>query len=142
MAMLKQGGWHDDGKGHRLLVRETADLRIAYAGPLQMGAGESPEEMKYFAAATGRSDHLPHELSIWRKAPSQKVLNVTWDDGGKIELIIYEHGEWEAVLVGEGEVKRALLDLGEPCRSGELAHSGAERDSELQFRHGVEKFRL
>jgi hypothetical protein len=38
MAMLKQGAWHDDGKGHRLLIRETADLRIAYAGPLQTGA--------------------------------------------------------------------------------------------------------
>jgi hypothetical protein len=102
MAMLKQGGWHDDGKGHRLLIRETADLRIAYAGPLQMGAGESPEEMKYFAAATGRGGNLPHELSIWRKAPSQKVLNVTWDDAGKIELMTYEPGEWEALLVGEG----------------------------------------
>jgi hypothetical protein len=102
MAMLKQGAWHDDGKGHRLLIRETADLRIAYAGPLQMGAEEIPEEMKYFAAATGRSGHLPHELSIWRKAPSQKVLNVTWDDAAKIELITYEPGEWEALMVGEG----------------------------------------
>jgi hypothetical protein len=27
MAMLKQGAWHDDGKGHRLLIRETEDLR-------------------------------------------------------------------------------------------------------------------
>jgi hypothetical protein len=26
MAMLKQGAWHDDGKGHRLLIRETEDL--------------------------------------------------------------------------------------------------------------------
>jgi hypothetical protein len=67
-----------------------------------MGAEEIPEEMKYFAAATGRSGHLPHELSIWRKAPSHKVLNVTWDDGGKIELITYEPGEWEALMVGEG----------------------------------------
>ena len=100
--MLKQGVWHDDGKGHRLLIRETADLRLAYAGPLQMGAEDMPEEMKYFAAATGRSGHLPHELSIWRKAPSHKVLNVTWDDGGKIELITYEPGEWEALLVCEG----------------------------------------
>ena len=103
MAMLKQGAWYDDGKGHRLLIREMADLRIAYAGPLQMGAEEMPEEMKYFAAATGRSGHLPHELSIWRKAPSQKVLNVAWDDAGKIELITYEPGEWEARMVGEGE---------------------------------------
>jgi hypothetical protein len=68
MAMLKQGAWHDDGKGHRLLIRETEDLRLAYAGPLQMGAEEMPEEMKYFAAAIGRSGHLPHELSVWRKA--------------------------------------------------------------------------
>jgi hypothetical protein len=87
MAMLKQGAWHDDG-----------DLRLAYAGPLQMGAEEVAEEMKYFAAATGRSGHLAHELSIWRKAPSQKVLNVTWDDAGEIELITYEAGEWEEHL--------------------------------------------
>jgi hypothetical protein len=32
MAMLKQGARHDDGKGHRLLIRETEDLRLAYAG--------------------------------------------------------------------------------------------------------------
>jgi hypothetical protein len=98
MAMLKRGAWHDDGKGHRLLIRETEDLRLAYAGPSQMGT----EEMKYFAAATGRGGHLPHELSVWRKAPSQKVLNVTWDDAGKIELITYEPGEWEARLASEG----------------------------------------
>jgi hypothetical protein len=98
MAMLKQGSWHDGGKGHRLLIRETKDLRLAYAGPLQMGAEEAPEEMKYFGAATGRSGHLPHELSIWRKAPSQKVFNVTWDDAGKIELITHEPGEWDEHL--------------------------------------------
>jgi hypothetical protein len=101
MAILKQGAWHDDGKGHRLLIRETEDLRLAYAGPLQMGAEEMSEELKYFAAATGRSGHLPHELSVWRKAPSQKVLNVTWDDPAKIELITYEPGEWEARLASE-----------------------------------------
>jgi hypothetical protein len=93
MALLKQA-WHDDGKGHSLLIRETEDLRLAHAGPLQNGA----EEMKYFAATTGRSGHLPHELSIWRRAPSQEVLNVTWDDAGKIELITYEPGEWEEHL--------------------------------------------
>jgi hypothetical protein len=98
MAVLKQGSWHDDGKGHRLLIRETEDLRLAYAGPLQMGAEEMLDEMKYFAAATGRSGHPPHELSIWAKAPSRKVLNVTWDDDGKIELITYEPGEWEEHL--------------------------------------------
>jgi hypothetical protein len=98
MVMLEQGAWHDDGKGHRLRIREKRDLTVAYAGPLQMGADEMPEEMKYFAAATGRSGHLPHELSIWRKAPSEKVFNVTWDDAGKLELIAYEPGEWEAQL--------------------------------------------
>jgi hypothetical protein len=103
MAILKQGAWHDDGKGHRLLIRETEDLRLAYAGPLQMGVEEMSEELKYFAAATGRSGHLPHELSVWRKAPSQKVLNVTWDDPTKIELITYEPGEWEARLASEEE---------------------------------------
>ena len=61
-----------------------------------MGAEEMPEEMKCFAAATGRSGHLPHELSIWRTAPSEKVFTVTWDDAGNTELITYEPGDWEA----------------------------------------------
>jgi hypothetical protein len=52
---------------------------------------------------------LPHELSIWRKAPSQKVLNVTWDDADKIVLITYEPGEWEGHLASEegGQMRRA-----------------------------------
>jgi hypothetical protein len=40
------------------------DLRLAYAGPLQMGAEEMSEAMKYFAAATDRSGRLSHELRI------------------------------------------------------------------------------
>jgi hypothetical protein len=99
-AMLKQGAWHDDGRGHRLLIREPEDVRLAYAGPFQVE--EVPEEMRYFGAATGRGGRLPHELSIWRKAPSQKVLNVTWDDADKIVLITYEPGEWEGHLASEG----------------------------------------
>jgi hypothetical protein len=98
MVMLEQGAWHDDGNGHRLRIRETEDLRVAYAGPFQMGAEEMPENLQYFAAATGRSGHLPHELSVWRKAPSEKVLDVTWDEAGKLELITYKPGEWEAQL--------------------------------------------
>jgi hypothetical protein len=101
MVMLGQGVWHDDGNGHRLRIRETQDLRVAYAGPLQMGADEIPGEMKYFAAATGRSGHLPHELSIWRTASSEKVFTVTWDDAGKTELLTYEPGDWEARLASE-----------------------------------------
>jgi hypothetical protein len=102
MVMLEQGAWHDDGKGHRLRIRETEDLRVAYAGPFQMGAEEMPENLQYFAAATGRSGHLPHELSVWSKAPPEKVLDVTWDEAGKLELITYKPGEWEARLASEG----------------------------------------
>jgi hypothetical protein len=67
MAMLEQGAWHDDGKGHRLRIRETQDLRVAYAGFFQMGAEEMPEELKYFAGATGRSGHQrsTHRATIW-----------------------------------------------------------------------------
>jgi hypothetical protein len=98
MVMLEQGAWHHDGNGHRLRIRETEDLRVAYAGPFQMGAEEMPENLQYFAAATGRSGHLPHELSVWRKAPSEKVFDVTWDEAGKLKLITYKPGEWEAQL--------------------------------------------
>ena len=64
-------------KGHRLRIRETQNLRVAYAGPFQMGAEEMPEEMKYFAAATGRGGHLPHELSIWRKGRPRRRCSMS-----------------------------------------------------------------
>jgi hypothetical protein len=63
-----------------------------------MGAEEMPENLQYFAAATGRGGHLPHELSVWRKTPSEKVFDVTWDEAGKLKLITYKPGEWEEQL--------------------------------------------
>jgi hypothetical protein len=102
MVMLEEGAWHDDGKGHRLRVCETKDLRVAYAGPFQMGAEEMPQNLHYFAAATGRSGHLPHQLSVWRKALAEKVLDVAWDEAGKLELFAHEPGEWEARLTSDG----------------------------------------
>jgi hypothetical protein len=98
MTMLKEGNWHDDGKGHRALIRETDDLRLAYAGPFQRWAEGMPEQMQHFAGANGKSEPVPHMLSIWRKTPSQKVLNVTWSDDGRIELITFKRGDWETRL--------------------------------------------
>jgi hypothetical protein len=75
MVMLEQGAWHGDGNGHRLRIRETEDLRVAYAGPFQMGAEEMPENLQYFAAAnagpsiiaaTGAPPGTPRR-SPWRR---------------------------------------------------------------------------
>jgi hypothetical protein len=108
MAMLKEGFWHDDGKGHRLLFREVDGLRLAYAGPFQGAtaedgsAGRGKPRMKHFATASDRSGHLPHKLNVWWRTrlsqqgtPSQKVFSITWSDDGKLTLITYRPGSWE-----------------------------------------------
>jgi hypothetical protein len=38
IAMLKGASWQNEGEGNRALVRETNDLRIAYAGPFSLTA--------------------------------------------------------------------------------------------------------
>jgi hypothetical protein len=97
IAMLKGASWQNDDKGNRALIRETDDLRIAYAGPFRWAA-EIPSEMKYFAAAITENGPLPHKLTVWLKKPSRNVLDVTWNDDGQIYLIAYEPGDWEVHL--------------------------------------------
>jgi hypothetical protein len=97
IVMLKGARWRDAGKGHRALISETDELRIAYAGPFRWAA-EIPSEMKHFAAAIGENGPLPHKLTVWLKNPARNVLNVTWNDDGEIYLVAYEPGDWEAYL--------------------------------------------
>jgi hypothetical protein len=97
IAMLKGASWQNDGTGNRALIRETDDLRIAYAGPFRWAA-EIPAEMKHFAAAIDEYGPRPHKLTVWLKKPSRNVLNVTWNDDGQIYLVAYEPGDWEAHL--------------------------------------------
>jgi hypothetical protein len=100
MAMLKQGAWHGDGKGHRLLIRETEDLRLVCAGPLQMGAEEMLEEMKYFAAAREKRSPTARAEYLAKGALAEGArcyLGRRRQDGAD-ELITYEPGEWEELL--------------------------------------------
>ncbi len=64
IAMLKGASWQNDAEGNRALIRETDDLRIAYAGPFRWAA-EIPSEMKHFAAAISETGPLPHRLTVW-----------------------------------------------------------------------------
>ena len=68
IAMLKGASWQNDGAGNRALIRETDDLRIAYAGPFRWAA-EIPSEMKHFAAAIGENGPMPHKLTVRLKEP-------------------------------------------------------------------------
>ena len=97
IAMLKGANWQNDGTGNRALIRETDDLRIAYAGPFRWAA-EIPHEMKHFSAAISENGPLPHKLTVWLKKPFRNVLNVTWNDDGQIYLVAYEPGDWEVHL--------------------------------------------
>jgi hypothetical protein len=98
ITKLKGANWQNDVGGSRALIRETDDLRIAYAGPFRWAA-EIPSEMKHFAAAIGENGPLPHKLTVWLKKPPRNVLDVTWNDDGQIYLVSYEPGDWEVHLV-------------------------------------------
>ena len=40
---------------------------------------------------------LTYGLDVW--TPKAKVLNINWDDDGRIVLITFKRGEWEARLL-------------------------------------------
>lgn len=53
--------------------------------------------MKYVAAVLGVDPqrNLPYGLDVWSP---HKVLNVEWDDDGRVVVVSYKPGAWESKL--------------------------------------------
>jgi hypothetical protein len=98
MALLRERSkCQDPGGGHKLLCRDTENLKITYAGPFQQTATDTSEATKYFQVVKGSS--LPHMLGVWSKDPCRTVLFIEWADAGHIEVTSYKPGGWEAHLI-------------------------------------------
>jgi hypothetical protein len=65
---------------------------------------DDQSKQKYLAARYGipLRQSPPYGLDIW--AP-KKVLNVEWSDQGKVELVSFRPGEWEAELIAAAKAE-------------------------------------
>jgi hypothetical protein len=99
MALLREHSkCHDRGGGHKMMCRDTEHLKITYAGPFQKWATDTSETKRHFQTMNSVV-HLPHMLGVWWKDPFKKVLFIEWSDEGKIEVVSYKRGDWEAHLL-------------------------------------------
>jgi hypothetical protein len=80
---------------------QTDGIEISYRTPFQP---DDQSKQKYLAALYGipLRKNLPYGLDIW--AP-KKVLNIEWNDRGKIELVSFRPGEWEAELIAAAQTE-------------------------------------
>ena len=72
-------------------------LHISYRTPFQR-IPQADDALKYRAAQHSLTipENLPYGLDVW--AP-KKVLNIEWDDHGKVELVSFRRGAWELELI-------------------------------------------
>ena len=85
--------------GLKLMMFQDRDLSIYYRTPFQQLPGNAaPQDAKYLAAMRGKPspNTLSYGLDIWCPA---KVLNIEWDDKGRIDVRSYRPGDWEHRLM-------------------------------------------
>jgi len=80
-----------------MLCRDTEHLKITYAGPFRKWATDTSEAKRCFQTMNSVVN-LPHMLGVWSKDPFKKVFFIEWGDDGKIEVVSYKRGDWEAHL--------------------------------------------
>jgi len=81
----------------KFLSARVGSLDILYRTPFQR-MPQPGDVLKYQAAQLGLTvpENLPYGLDVW--AP-KKVLNIEWDDKGKVALVSLQRGTWELELI-------------------------------------------
>jgi hypothetical protein len=102
VSMIRERGKLEPAIGDvKLMMFQDRDLRIVYRTPFQQlpRKAVAPQHAKYLAAMRGKPspDSLPYGLDIFCPA---KVLNIEWDDKGRIDVLSYKPGDWEQRLTG------------------------------------------
>ena len=92
------GTWETDRFGViKIMGARTGAIRIIYRTPFQPITSDQSRQ-KYLGALyrIPLRKNLSYGLDIW--AP-KKVLNIEWSEQGKVELVSFRPGEWEAQLI-------------------------------------------
>ncbi len=107
----RYGTWETDGSGALKIMGARIDrIQIIYRTPFQ-SLPDDQSRQKYLAALHGipLRRNLPYGLDIWTP---KKVLNIEWDDRGRIQLVSFRPGQWETELI-----TAAQTEVVETCRS-------------------------
>lgn len=88
-----------DGTIVRFLEFRGDGISVMYRTPFQKVFSAPSDSRKYLAALLGVDceKNLPYGLDIF---VGRKVLNIEWDNKGRIDLVSFKRGEWETRLEG------------------------------------------
>lgn len=100
--LASAGTWAEsrrqDGTPVRCLEFRRDGIEMIHRTRFQRVFAEPSDSAKYGAALLGLDwkRNLPYGLDIWA---GQKVLNIEWDNQGRVELVSLKRGCWEQDLV-------------------------------------------
>jgi hypothetical protein len=89
-----RGQWHWLGT-ERLIGLDIGAISLLYRTPFQTLPTQT-DRLRYARAPFGKKPNLPYGLDIW--LDHNKVLDLEWDAGDWIVLIVYQPGAWEDEL--------------------------------------------
>ena len=86
------------GSGVRMTMWKAGRFAFALRSPFTAWGIKAPPPRSYSAAqAKQRANSvLPWSLDVWH---GRKVLSLQWDDAGRVEVISFTRGPWEAEVL-------------------------------------------
>ena len=76
------------------------DLLMMYRTPFQkLPSAKRGILRKYMEAGIMPKAKLPYGLDIWDMDGKVMVLNIEWDDKGRVELVSFRRGDWEQKIL-------------------------------------------
>ena len=93
-AVRERGAWEKAGITYLMMLRD-GEITISHRTPFQRSP-ELSDKTKYYLALLGGPETLPFGLDVWHKR--RKVLNIEWDENGRIAVVSFTPGDWELEL--------------------------------------------
>ena len=89
-----------DGGSLRMVTWRAGRFRFGLRRPFTPWPGTAPPGSYAAALAKQRADPvLPWGLDVWH---DRKVLGLRWDDAGRVEVLSFDRGPWEAEALAIG----------------------------------------
>jgi hypothetical protein len=93
-AMRERGTWEKADPINLMMLRH-GEITIGHRTPFQRQP-EPNQKTKYYLALLGGPEPLPFGLDVWHGR--KKVLGIEWDMDGRVVVMSFTPGDWEAEL--------------------------------------------
>jgi hypothetical protein len=93
-AIRERGAWEKADPTNVMMLRH-GEIMIGHRTPFQRQP-EPNQKTRYYLALLGGPAPLPFGLDVWHR--QKKVLGIEWDMDGRVAVMSFTPGDWEAEL--------------------------------------------